>query len=175
MVDGDLDDDFPLPRIHFLGPVQELILGFCESCGGMCRTSLMRLVKSDHAQRCHSFCACPTYRAQGNTPSSAYHHEFNLFLSRLDEQPRRWHAELESLRIGHGGDRFSAHLTGLSERTVCRAPLELLAKLCVCAAGRVRDAGAGRHAAEVQDPTLERTLLELVEPETADDRQRPGK
>jgi hypothetical protein len=50
-----------------------------------------------------------------------------------------------------------------------------MAELRDCPAGRVRHAGAGRHAAEVHDPTLERTLLELVEPETAGDPQGLGK
>lgn len=52
-----------------------------------------------------------------------YHHWINLLLNRLDEQQRRWYARLESMRIGYGGDRFGAQLTGLSEKTVCRGRL----------------------------------------------------
>jgi hypothetical protein len=120
-------------------------------------------------------CACPTCRGKGNVQIRAYHHQINLFLSRLDEQQRRWYAGLESLRVGHGGDRFSAQLTGLSERTVRRGRLELGTALSDCPTGRVRHAGAGRPAAEVHDLALEHTLIEWVEPETAGDPQGQGK
>lgn len=120
-------------------------------------------------------CACPTCRTKGDAQIRAYHHQVNLFLSRLDEQQRRWYAGLESLRIGRGGDRFSARLTGLSERTVRRGRFELMAELRECPTDRVRHAGAGRPTAEAHDPVLEQALVALVEPETAGDPQGASK
>lgn len=120
-------------------------------------------------------CTCPACRTEGNAQLRAYHQQINLFLSRLDEQQRRWFAGLESLRIGHGGDRFSAQLTGLSERTVRCGRLELRTELSQCPIDRIRHVGAGWPAAEVHDPVLEQTLVALVEPETAGDPQGTGK
>ena len=51
------------------------------------------------------------------------HHQFNLLLSRLDEQQRRWMVALESKKIGHGGDRFMAAVSGLSVETIRRGRL----------------------------------------------------
>ena len=43
-----------------------------------------------------------------------------LFYSLLDERQRRLYAALESLKIGHGGDRRIAELLGLDAGTVAR-------------------------------------------------------
>jgi hypothetical protein len=43
-----------------------------------------------------------------------------LFYSLLDEKQRRLYAGLESLKIGHGGDRQLAELLGLDAHTVAR-------------------------------------------------------
>lgn len=47
-------------------------------------------------------CACSACVAQDNNATQALHHQINLFLSRLDEQQRRWYAALKSMRIGRG-------------------------------------------------------------------------
>jgi hypothetical protein len=49
-------------------------------------------------------CQCPQSRESQDRQVREQHHQMNLFLSRLDEQQRRWYAALESKRIGHGGD-----------------------------------------------------------------------
>lgn len=49
-----------------------------------------------------------------------------LFFSLLDEQQRRLYAGLESLKLGHGGDRKMAELLGLDVGTVARGRKELL-------------------------------------------------
>ena len=49
-----------------------------------------------------------------------------LFLSTLNERQRRLYAGLESLRLGHGGDRGIAEMTGFDVHTVARGRRELL-------------------------------------------------
>jgi len=70
-----------------------------------------------------------------------------LFLSTLDERQRRLYAGLESLRLGHGGDRRLAELTGLDVHTIAKGRAELLQRDVHL--DRVRRPGAGR-------PTLEK-------------------
>ena len=49
-----------------------------------------------------------------------------LFCSLLDERQRRLYAGLESLKLGHGGDRRIAELLGLDPGTVARGRQQLL-------------------------------------------------
>jgi hypothetical protein len=70
----------------------------------------------------------------------------NLLLSRLDEQQRRWLAALESLKIGHGGDRLLSTITGLNVETIRQGRRELVDDLKGCPPGRIRRPGAGRPA-----------------------------
>jgi hypothetical protein len=97
----------------------------------------------------------------------------NVLLSRLDERQRRWYAGLESLRIGHGGDRQASRITGLSETTVRRGRNEFERDLEACPPGRLRQAGGGRPSARVRDPELVAAARALLEPETAGDPQGP--
>jgi hypothetical protein len=69
-----------------------------------------------------------------------------LFYSLLDEQQKRLYAGLESLKLGHGGDRKMAELLGLDVGTVARGRQQLLAHDVEIE--RVRKAGAGRPAVE---------------------------
>ena len=70
----------------------------------------------------------------------------NLLLSRLDEDHRRWYVALESLKLGHGGDRRLALITGLHVETIRRGRRELAGSLEDCPADRVRRRGGGRPA-----------------------------
>jgi hypothetical protein len=69
-----------------------------------------------------------------------------LFFTTLNERQRRLYAGLESLRVGHGGDRRIAVLTGLDVHTVARGRQELLAQ--DIERERIRMAGGGRVAVE---------------------------
>lgn len=69
-----------------------------------------------------------------------------LFFATLNERQRRLYAGLESLRVGHGGDRRIAALTGLDVHTVARGRQELLAQDIEL--DRIRLAGAGRVPVE---------------------------
>ena len=120
-------------------------------------------------------CTCSSCVAQDNNAMQALHHQINLFLSRLDEQQRRWYAALESMRIGHGGEQYIARITGLSEKTIRRGRRELQNELAGRALDQIRSPGGGRPALEVQDPTLVDTLEYLLVPETVGNPQGPGK
>jgi hypothetical protein len=76
----------------------------------------------------------------------------NLLLSRLDEQQRRWYVALEADRLGHGGDRLLARITGMDEKTIRRGREELAAEFNNRPADRVRLAGGGRPPTEKKTP-----------------------
>jgi hypothetical protein len=65
-----------------------------------------------------------------------------LFYSMLDEKQRRLYAGLESLRVGHGGDRQIAEVLALNEKTVAKGRKELLDR--EIAIDSIRRKGGGR-------------------------------
>jgi hypothetical protein len=73
-----------------------------------------------------------------------------LFGSLLDERQRRLYAGLESLKLGHGGDRRMADLLGLDPGTVARGRQQLLSRDVELA--RVRRKGGGRKSLENKRP-----------------------
>jgi hypothetical protein len=77
----------------------------------------------------------------------------NVFLSRLNEQQRRWYVALESKKIGHGGDALLAQITGLDVETIRRGRRELEAELVQRPVDRVRVVGGGRPLAEKKTPS----------------------
>lgn len=93
-------------------------------------------------------CQCPHCQQAADHPDKARHHRMNLFLSRLDEQQRRWYVGLEAERLGPEGDSLLAQITGLDERTIRRGREELAAELADRPLDRVRQAGAGRPPVE---------------------------
>jgi len=82
--------------------------------------------------------------AAADHPLKEVHRLMNLLLSRLDEDHRRWYVALESLKLGHGGDRQLAHITGLNVETIRRGRRELARSLDGFPAERIRRRGAGR-------------------------------
>ena len=50
-------------------------------------------------------CQCASCLADKASAEWKIHHQMNVFLSRLDEQQRRWYVALESKKIGRGGDK----------------------------------------------------------------------
>jgi len=93
-------------------------------------------------------CQCPHCQQAEDHPDKARHHRMNLFLSRLDEQQRRWYVGLEAERLGPGGDRLLAQITGVDPKTIQRGRDELAAELADRPWDRVRQAGGGRYPAE---------------------------
>jgi hypothetical protein len=93
-------------------------------------------------------CRCPICSRSKNHADRELHRQFNLLLSRLDEQQRRWMVALESKKIGHGGDRFMAAVSGLSVETIRRGRQELDDDLAGRPTDRVRLPGAGQPLIE---------------------------
>lgn len=81
----------------------------------------------------------------------------NRLLSRMDEQQRRWYVGLESLRIGHGGDKLLAQITSLHVETIRRGREELENDLQERPPARVRLEGGGRPPVEKKIPPSSRT------------------
>ncbi len=93
-------------------------------------------------------CQCPHCQRTEGHPDKARHHRMNLFLSRLDEQQRRWYVGLEAERLGRGGAGVLAQITGVDPKTIQRGRDELTAELADRPWNRVRQAGGGRYPAE---------------------------
>src|SRR5229473_1292024 len=82
-------------------------------------------------------CQCgPCSRGEAH-PDRERHYQTNLFLSRLDEDQRRWYLALESQRMGWGADRLLMEISGVDEKTIRRGREELAASLVNRPADRV--------------------------------------
>lgn len=77
-----------------------------------------------------------------------------LFHSLLDEKQRRLYAGLESLKIGHGGDRKIADLLGMNPGTIAKGRAELLDRDVEIE--RTRKKGGGRKLLEKKHRRLSR-------------------
>ena len=114
-------------------------------------------------------CQCPNRPRLGEHPDKELHHKMNVFLSRLDEQQRRWYVALEAEKMGHGGATRIAQITGLNVKTVRRGQEELDNKLADRPTDRVRLPGGGRQPVEKKEPGIEQELEMLIEGQTAGD------
>ena len=97
-------------------------------------------------------CQCPLCQSGAEHPERELHRQMILLFSRLDENQRRWFAAVESERIGHGGERLMAQITGLDEKTIRRGRAELDASLADNPPDRIRRAGGGRPPVEKKTP-----------------------
>src|ERR1700716_1085258 len=89
-------------------------------------------------------CQCgPCSRGEAH-PERERHYQTNLFLSRLDEDQRRWYLALESQRVGGGASRRLREFTGVDDKTIRRGREEWASSLVNRPADRVRQPGAGR-------------------------------
>jgi hypothetical protein len=102
-------------------------------------------------------CRCLVCQQAADHPDKHLHRRMNLLLSRMDEQQRRWYVGLESMKIGHGGDKLLAQITGLNVETIRRGREELENELRDRPADRVRLPGAGRPPVEKKIPPSSRT------------------
>jgi hypothetical protein len=93
-------------------------------------------------------CECDICQQAESHPDQALHQQMNLFMSRLDEQQRRWYAAIEAKKVGHGGVTLLAKVTGLSVETIRRGRHELDKELAERPVDRVRQPGGGRQAVE---------------------------
>ena len=70
-------------------------------------------------------CQCSICQSTEPHPDKEQHHRMNVFLSRLDEQQRRWYVGLEAERIGHGGTELLSQITGINVNTIRKGRREL--------------------------------------------------
>lgn len=93
-------------------------------------------------------CECPDCQRSGEHPNKELHHQINLFLSRLDEQQKRWYVALEAKKFGHGGATLLSQITGMHVDTIRRGRDELNDDLSDRPTDRVRKPGGGRQPVE---------------------------
>lgn len=93
-------------------------------------------------------CQCKNCIQPEPHPDKEVHHQMNLFISRLDEQQRRWYVGLEAKKLGHGGAVKLAQITGMNVDTIRRGRRELEGDLADRPRERVRVPGAGRPTVE---------------------------
>lgn len=89
-------------------------------------------------------CQCPSCAEQEDHPDKVLHRQINVFLSRLDEQERRWYVALESKALGYGGDSWMSKVTGMHVETIRRGRRELDEELEGRPVDRIRLPGGGR-------------------------------
>ncbi len=97
-------------------------------------------------------CECPSCQQPGDHSDKELHRQMNLFLSRLDEQQRRWYAALEARKLGHGGAKQVSVITGMHVETIRRGRRELERLLVDRPLDRVRLPGGGRPRVEKKSP-----------------------
>ena len=93
-------------------------------------------------------CQCEICQGSEAHPLKEEHRRMNLFLSRLDEQQRRWYAALEAEKLGHGGIETIAKITGLNVNTISRGRKEWRNDLQDRPSQRIRVKGGGRKSVE---------------------------
>jgi len=98
-------------------------------------------------------CRCPDCLQAKDHPNRQFHRQMNVFLSRLDEQQRRWYVALESKRIGRGGDTLLSQITGMDVEAIRRGRRELDEELVNRPVERIREEGGGRPAVEKKTPS----------------------
>jgi hypothetical protein len=90
-------------------------------------------------------CECSECQQAGSNPTQVLHQQMNFFLSTLDEHQRRLYVGLESQKLGHGGDRHLAVITGLSVDTIAQGRHDLEHAEPT---DRIRTSGGGRWPVE---------------------------
>jgi len=103
-------------------------------------------------------CQCPVCQSAEPHADKEQHHRMNVFLSRLDEQQRRWYVGLEAERIGHGGTELLSQITGINVNTIRKGRHELADDLAARPSERMRLPGGGRKALEKKSQPLKRPL-----------------
>ncbi len=93
-------------------------------------------------------CQCPRCQVGEAHSDRVLHEQMNLLLSRLDEPQRRWYAAVEANRLGRGGARLVAQITGLDEKTIRRGQEEVAGSLGGVPIKRQRRSGGGRPPVE---------------------------
>jgi Rhodopirellula transposase DDE domain len=112
-------------------------------------------------------CECEICQTRKSPRIMHNHHLMNVFMSRLDEQGRRWYAALEATKLGHGGLESLAQITGLHVNTIRRGQEELADDLAERPNARVRVEGGGRPPIEKKSPEIEAVVEALIDDDIA--------
>jgi Rhodopirellula transposase DDE domain len=114
------------------------------------------------------FCGCARCQQEVDHPDRDYHRALNLLMRQLRPPQRRLFAAIESRRIGKGGRRLMAEITGICLPTIRRGRVELTALLegtpLEGAKGR-----PGRHSIRETYPDIEAVLEEVLADDVAGD------
>ena len=93
-------------------------------------------------------CQCADCTQKGEPPNQQIHPQMNLWLSRLDEQQRRWYVAVEANREGFGGIGLLSWITGIDEKTIQRGQQEIKQGLAERPSTQIRLRGGGRPRVE---------------------------
>src|SRR5437763_231003 len=93
-------------------------------------------------------CSCTVCQSDTTHPTARQHAQINLFLTRLNEQQRRWYVGSLSQTPTGPTDELLSLITGLSLPTIRRGREEMAAGLPDAPPLRQRRPGAGRPRAE---------------------------
>ncbi len=93
-------------------------------------------------------CQCENCQQPEYHPDKRYHHMMNLLLSRLNEQQRRWYVAVEAEKLGHGGTKYIALVTGININTIRKGRREMANNLVDRPHDRIRVKGGGRKSVE---------------------------
>ena len=106
-------------------------------------------------------CQCERCQQDAPQPEQQLHREINEFMACLHRSQRRLYAAVEANRLGRGGARLVAQITGLGEETI-RAGRPELAE---CLTGELRQPPkprGGRPRVESKYPAIMAALEELL-------------
>lgn len=93
-------------------------------------------------------CDCLVCKAGTDQAVILDHRQLNELLDRLDERQRRWAAAREAMKLGYGGVRHIATVTGMHPETIRRGRAEINSGFANCPDGRIRAPGGGRPRVE---------------------------
>lgn len=93
-------------------------------------------------------CRCRSCQDHSDPAMTAYHHQVNLLLSRLNEPQRRWFVGTLSQQPNSPTDEQLSLITGLDEKTIRRGRRELQDELATVPSNRLRKEGGGHPATE---------------------------
>jgi hypothetical protein len=90
-------------------------------------------------------CKCSECRRHTPNPTKVLHQQMNFLVSTLDERQQRLYVGLEAQKLGYGGDRHLALITGMSVNTIAKGRRELKA---LESHDEIRHPGGGRLRTE---------------------------
>jgi hypothetical protein len=114
-------------------------------------------------------CNCPDCLDRADHPDAQYHRELRLFLATLNDEQRRLFAAVESHRLGRGGVRRVAQVTGLCLQTIAHGRRQFADLLAGKSLERKPHPGGGRPRTEEKYPAITAVLEEMLSDEVAGD------